>query len=71
MGCGERLFQLLLKFLHFVHKEGYNEATCDSKRYQKLDQKNKIGKVYDLKYTDIRKAFFMPHHIGCCCTVTI
>jgi hypothetical protein len=30
---------------------------------------NKIGKVYFLEYIDIPKVFFMPHHVGHCCTV--
>jgi hypothetical protein len=32
----ERRFHLLLKFLHFVGNENYDEATCTSKRLHKL-----------------------------------
>jgi hypothetical protein len=32
----ERRFRLLLKFLHFVDNESYDEATCGSKRLYKF-----------------------------------
>jgi hypothetical protein len=32
---------------------------------------NEIGKVYSLENTDISEVFFMPHHVGHCCTNVI
>jgi hypothetical protein len=32
----ERRFHLLLKFLHFIDNEHYEEATCSSRRLYKL-----------------------------------
>jgi hypothetical protein len=36
-----------------------------------LKRRNKIGKVFSLEFTDIAKVFFMPHHVGHCCTNVI
>jgi hypothetical protein len=36
-----------------------------------MKKKNKVVKVYSLEYTDIPKAFFMPHNLGHCCANVI
>jgi hypothetical protein len=33
--------------------------------------RNKIGKVFSMECIDIPKVFFMPHHVGHCCTDVI
>jgi hypothetical protein len=54
----ERGFHLLLKFLHFVDNKSYDEATCSSKKLNKLKPiLDHLNAKFRSVYTPISRVF--------------